>query len=98
MKIRAKRRLWNWRIGRTRREHMWYCPRVTRWSGRATRGVTGVAAKGITQARLTGLAKTATRTGKQIGLARLLRLAEIAACIDGQIRLAGLTGIAGLAR
>jgi hypothetical protein len=44
----------------------------------------------ITRAGLTGLAKIATRTGKQIRLARLPVLAQIAARIDGQIRLARL--------
>jgi hypothetical protein len=48
----------------------------------------------ITRAGLTGLAKTATQTGKQIGLARLPGLAQIAARINGHIRLAVLIGLA----
>jgi hypothetical protein len=36
----------------------------------------------VTTIRLTGLAKIATKIGKQIRLARLLRLAQIAARID----------------
>jgi hypothetical protein len=57
----------------------------------------------IIRAELTGIAKTATWTGKQIrlaklaGLAGLLGLAQTAARVDGQIRLVGLTGLAGLA-
>jgi hypothetical protein len=44
----------------------------------------------VTTAGLTGLAKIATRTGRQIGLARLPGLVQTAARIDGQIMLAGL--------
>jgi hypothetical protein len=45
-----------------------------------TAGLTGLARQSsITRARLTGLTKIATQTGKQIGLARLLGLAQIAA-------------------
>jgi hypothetical protein len=47
----------------------------------------------ITTTGLTRLAKIATRIGKQIGLAGLVRLpglAQIAALIDKQLRLAGL--------
>jgi hypothetical protein len=49
---------------------------------------------------MTGLAKIATQTGKQIGLAGLVRLpglAQIAARIDRRVRLAGLTSLAWLA-
>jgi hypothetical protein len=51
----------------------------------------------ITRAGLTRLAKTATRTGKQIGFASLPGLAQTAAQIDRQFRLAMLTGLAELA-
>jgi hypothetical protein len=40
--------------------------------------------------RVTQVSQTAAQTGKQIELAGLLRLAQIAARIDGQIRLVGL--------
>jgi hypothetical protein len=53
----------------------------------------------VTTTRLTGLAKIATQTGKQIGLAGMVKLpglAQAAARIDRQIRLVGLTGLAGL--
>jgi hypothetical protein len=56
-----------------------------------TAGLTGLARRSsITRARLTGLTKITTQTGKLIGLAKLLRLAQTAAQIDGQIRLSGL--------
>jgi hypothetical protein len=56
-----------------------------------TIGLTGLARRSsITRAGLIGLDRIATQTGKQIGLARLPRLAQIAAWIDGQIRLARL--------
>jgi hypothetical protein len=48
----------------------------------------------ITRARSTGLAKTATRTDEQIGLAMLPGLAQIVARIDRHIRLAGLARLA----
>jgi hypothetical protein len=101
-KTRARRWFQNQKMRRTRREHAWYCPRVTRWSGGVTQGCKGMLQElqteeksRVTLTGLTGFTGNMTRISGKIGLLETARVTGMDTRVSGQT---GLLRIAGVTR